>query len=78
MTVITATTVGFAELQSFSQEEKIFTIFLILTSITIFGCAVSAFSEYLASGKLFKQLKHRRVENKIGYLKGHTYCLWVW
>ncbi len=72
MTVITVTTVGFGELQPFSPEEKIFTIFLILTSITIFGYAVSAFSEYLVSGKLFEQLKHRRVEKQIGYLKGNT------
>ena len=72
MTVITVTTVGFGELQPFSPEEKIFTIFLILTSITIFGYAVSAFSEYLVSGKLFEQLKHRRVEKQIGDLKGHT------
>ena len=72
MTVITVTTVGFGELQPFSPEEKIFTIFLILTSITIFGYAISAFSEYLVSGKLFEQLKQRRVEKQIGYLKGHT------
>ena len=72
MTVITVTTVGFGELQPFSPEEKIFTIFLILTSIIIFGYAVSAFSEYLVSGKLFEQLKQRRVEKQIGYLKGHT------
>ena len=72
MTVITVTTVGFGELQPFSPEEKIFTIFLILTSIIIFGYAVSAFSEYLVSGKLFEHFKHRRVEKKIGHLKGHT------
>ena len=72
MTVITVTTVGFGELQPFSPEEKVFTIFLILTSITIFGYAVSAFSEYLVSGKLFEHFKHRRVEKQIGHLKGHT------
>ena len=72
MTVITVTTVGFGELKPFSPEEKIFTIFLILTSIMIFGYAVSAFSEYLVSGKLFEKLKHRRVEKQIGHLKGHT------
>jgi voltage-gated potassium channel len=72
MTVITVTTVGFGELKPFSPEEKIFTIFLILTSIMIFGYAVSAFSEYLVSGKLFEQLKHRRVEKQIGHLNGHT------
>ena len=72
MTVITVTTVGFGELQPFSPEEKIFTIFLILTSITIFGYAISAFSEYLVSGKFFEHFKHRRVEKQIGHLKGHT------
>ena len=72
MTVITVTTVGFGELQPFSPEEKIFTIFLILTSITIFGYAVSAFSEYLVSGKLFEHFKHKKVEKQITRLKGHT------
>jgi len=72
MTVITVTTVGFGELQPFSPEEKIFTIFLILTSILIFGYAVSAFSEYLVSGKFFEHFKQRRVEKQIGHLKGHT------
>ena len=72
MTVITITTVGFGEVQPFTPEEKIFTVFLILTSITVFGYAVSIFSEYLVSGKLFEQFKHRKVEKKIKSLKGHT------
>ena len=72
MTVITITTVGFGEVQPFTPEEKIFTVFLILTSITVFGYAVSTFSEYLVSGKLFEQFKHRKVEKKIQSLKGHT------
>ncbi len=72
MTVITVTTVGFGELQPFSPEEKVFTIFLILTSITVFGYAVSTFSEYLVSGKLFDHFKHRKVEKQIEKLVGHT------
>ena len=72
MTVITITTVGFGEVQPFTPEEKIFTVFLILMSITVFGYAVSTFSEYLVSGKLFEQFKHRKVEKKIKSLKGHT------
>tara|TARA_B110000091_G_scaffold206660_1_gene243791 strand:+ start:368 stop:1366 length:999 start_codon:yes stop_codon:yes gene_type:complete len=72
MTVITITTVGFGEVKPFTPEEKIFTVFLILTSITVFGYAVSTFSEYLVSGKLFEQFKHRKVEKKIKSLKGHT------
>ncbi len=72
MTVITVTTVGFGELTPFSPEEKVFTIFLILTSITVFGYAVSTFSEYIVSGRLFEQFKHRKVEKQIENLKGHT------
>ncbi len=72
MTVITITTVGFGEVKPFTPEEKIFTIFLILTSITIFGFAVSSFSEYLVSGRLFEHFKHKKVEKQISNLKGHT------
>ena len=71
-TVITVTTVGFGEVRPFSEEEKIFTVFLILTSITIFGYAVSTFSEFVVSGKLFDHFKHKRVEKKIEKLVGHT------
>ena len=72
MTVITITTVGFGEVQPFTPQEKIFTIFLILTSITVFGYAVSSFSEYLVSGRLFEHFKHRKVEKQISHLKEHT------
>jgi voltage-gated potassium channel len=72
MTVITVTTVGFGEVKPFTPEEKIFTIFLILTSITVFGYAVSTFSEFLVSGKLFDHFKHKRVEKQINKLVGHT------
>lgn len=72
MTVITVTTVGFGEVQPFTPEEKIFTIFLILTSISVFGYAISAFSEYMVSGKLFEHFKHKKVEKQIEHLKGHT------
>jgi voltage-gated potassium channel len=72
MTIITITTVGFGEVRPFSPEEKIFTVFLILTSITVIGYAVSTFSEYLVSGRLFEQFKHRKVEKKIKNLKKHT------
>ncbi len=72
MTVITITTVGFGEVQPIDTEGKIFTIFLILTSITVFGYTISVFTEYLASGQLFDRLKHKKVEKKIETLKGHT------
>ena len=72
MTVITITTVGFGEVHPLSPEEKIFTIFLILISISIFGYTVSSFTEYIISGQLFKQLKLKRVQKTIEKLEGHT------
>ena len=72
MTVITISTVGFSEVVPLTDEGKIFTIFLILTSISVFGYAVSAFSEALASGDFFKQIKLKRVQRKIDKLKNHT------
>ncbi|WP_369820308.1 TrkA family potassium uptake protein [Tenacibaculum sp. SG-28] len=72
MTIITVTTIGFGEVHPFGAGEKIFTIGLILSSLFIFGYVVSAFSEYLISGRFFKQLKIKKVQKKIETLKGHT------
>ena len=72
MTVITITTVGFGEVQPFSEGEKLFTVFLILTSISILGYALSSFSEYVVSGKIFDYYNKRKVEKQIQKLEGHT------
>ena len=42
MTIITMTTVGFGELHAFNEYEKLFTIFLILISIVVYGYSVTA------------------------------------
>ena len=78
MTVITISTVGFREVHPLDNYEKIFTIFLILTSLSLFGYAVSAFTEALASGEFFKQLKRKKVEREIDKLKESYNCLWLW
>ncbi len=72
MTVITVTTVGFGEVKPFGPGEKLFTVGLILTSLMVFGYAVSLFSEYLISGQFFYQFKSKRVQKTIENLKGHT------
>ena len=72
MTIITMTTVGFREIHPFTEAEKIFTIILILTSISVFGYTVSIFTEYIVSGQLFQQLKLKKVQKKIDNLKNHT------
>lgn len=72
MTVITVSTVGFGELHPFNETEKIFTIFLIITSIGIFGYVISVISEYIANHNIVEELKFKKVENQIKKLSGHT------
>ena len=72
MTIITMTTVGFSEVHPLSAEEKVFTIILILTSISVFGYTVSLFTEYIVSGQLFQHLKLKKVQKKVDSLKSHT------
>jgi len=72
MTVITISTVGFGEIEPLNDQEKLFTVFLIATSIVSFGYVVSAFTEYIVSGQLFQQLKLKKVQKKIEQLEGHT------
>ena len=72
MTVITITTVGFGEVHPFTDADKLFSVFLILTSISVVGYTVSSFSEYLVTGQLFQHFKHKKVEKRIAQLKGHT------
>jgi len=72
MTIITMTTVGFGEIHPLTNNEKLFTIFLILISIMVYGYTVTALTEYLASGKILERLKHKKVQQKIQSLKNHT------
>lgn len=72
MTIITITTVGFGEVHPLSQEERLFTIFLILMSVTTLGYVASVLTEYIASGRLYEKLKFKRVQKKIHQLEGHA------
>ncbi len=72
MTIITTTTVGFAEVHPSGDAEKLFTIFLIITSISIFGYVVSVISEYIANGRFFEQINKRKMQKQIQKLNNHT------
>lgn len=72
MTVITVSTVGFKEVQPLDAESKIFTIFLIITSIALFGYIVSVITDYISNNKLIEELKFKQVQRKIQKLEGHT------
>jgi len=72
MTVITVSTVGFGEVHPSTDAEKLFTIFLIFTSIGIFAYVVSVITEFIANGKVFDEIKFKRMQKKIQNLKGHS------
>ncbi|WOD42538.1 potassium channel family protein [Hwangdonia lutea] len=71
MTVITITTVGFKEVHPLDDATKIFTIFLILTSVIILGYALSVITEYILSKNNFEELKQKKMQKKIDSLKNH-------
>ncbi len=72
MTIITMTTVGFGEIHPLTGNEKLFTIFLIVISIVVYGYAITALTEYLASSNILQLLKYKKVQKKIQNLKNHT------
>ncbi|MBC3844774.1 NAD-binding protein [Winogradskyella echinorum] len=71
MTVITMTTVGFAEVNPLDVNAKIFTIFLILASVVIVGYAISIITEYILSRNNFDDIKQRKMQKKIDAMTNH-------
>ncbi len=72
MTIITVTTVGFAEVRPLDSNAQIFTVFLIISSVFIFGFAISVISEYILSKNSLQLLKKKRVRNKVKNLSNHV------
>ncbi|WP_458627405.1 potassium channel family protein [Winogradskyella sp. PC D3.3] len=71
MTVITVTTVGFAEVIPLDPQSKIFTIFLILTSVVIVGYAISIITDYILNRNNFEDIKQRKMQKKIDAMTNH-------
>ncbi|SDE86593.1 voltage-gated potassium channel [Pricia antarctica] len=72
MTVITVTTVGFSEVGPLSNEAKLFTIFLILSSVFIFAFSISIITEYILSRNSLQLLKKKKVKDQINSLSDHV------
>ncbi|MDC0007214.1 NAD-binding protein [Winogradskyella sp.] len=71
MTVITITTVGFAEVNPLDTQSKIFTIFLILASVVIVGYAITIITEYILSKNNLEDIKQRKMQKKIDAMCNH-------
>ena len=65
------TTVGFAEVNPLDANAKIFTVFLILTSVVIVGYAISVITEYILSKNNYEDIKQREMQKKIDAMTNH-------
>jgi voltage-gated potassium channel len=72
MATITISTVGFSIISPLNLEGKIFTIFLILSSISIFASIITYVSRYFFDGNFRTHLTQLKMENKIKKLKNHV------
>ena len=71
MTVITITTVGFGEVVPLDANAKLFTIFLILTSVVVVGYALTVITEHIISRNSLEELKQKKMKKKIDNLSNH-------
>ncbi len=72
MTVITVTTVGFSEVGPLSNDAKLFTVFLIISSVFIFAFSISIITEYILSRNSLQLLKKKKVKDQINSLSDHV------
>lgn len=72
MTIITVSTVGFGEVVPLSGGAKLFTVFLILTSVITLGYALSIITEYIVSRSGYELLKHKQLQKKVNKLQNHV------
>ena len=71
-TIITVSTVGFGEVHDLSNEGKLFTAFLIITSFGTFAYAITSITSYVVSGDYRNYFKEYKFMKEIKDLKGHV------
>ncbi|MEE8414408.1 MAG: NAD-binding protein [Dehalococcoidales bacterium] len=71
MTVITITTVGYAEVHSLSAGGQVFSIFLIIGGVSGALYTLTGIIEYILEGNIGTTWGRRRMNNKITGLKDH-------
>jgi voltage-gated potassium channel len=72
MTIITIATVGFKEVGPLSQGGKIFTMGLIITSLSSLAYVGTNLARFVFDGDLANYIKTYRVDKKIAKLKNHV------
>lgn len=72
MTIITMATVGFKEVGPLSVTGKIFTMGLIITSLSILAYVTTNLARFVFDGDLANYIKTYRVDKRIAKLKNHV------
>jgi len=71
MTVITISTVGFKEVFSLSVAGRIFTIFLIFSSISILAFGINIINSFIIEGEFRDVSRRKKMEKKLKRLRDH-------
>ena len=71
MTVITLTTIGYGEVHPLSPAGRIFTIALIVASLTVVGYAITNLTGFIVEGELNRVIWGLRMDKQIEQLKDH-------
>jgi voltage-gated potassium channel len=72
MTIITISTVGFAEVHTLSTGGKLFTAGLIISSFGTFAYALTSITTYLVGGKYKKFIKEKKLMQDLKNLNNHV------
>ncbi|OGR01161.1 MAG: hypothetical protein A2284_08100 [Deltaproteobacteria bacterium RIFOXYA12_FULL_61_11] len=71
MTMITLATIGYGETHELSNYGRLFTMFLIVAGLGIFGYSLSIFTTFLVEGELKRILKRKKMETRVGKMTSH-------
>ena len=71
MTVITVSTVGFAEIQPLDTSGRVFTMLLIAAGVGSVAFAIASGGEFVLEGHMRRIIERRRMDRSIGHLSNH-------
>lgn len=71
-TIITVSTVGFGEVHPLTDNGKLYTAFLIITSFGTFAYAISSITSYIITGDYRKYFKDYKTMKNIKQIKNHV------
>ncbi|MBT3444137.1 MAG: two pore domain potassium channel family protein [Flavobacteriaceae bacterium] len=76
MTVITLSKVGFGEIAPMSDAAKLFTIFFIVISLSVFAYGLKEMTQYFLTENIFEKIKQKKNEQNDRFFKRPYVDLW--